>query len=133
MRKELMFDNGLTAKGVATRNNNVSKMPFGPVSAEYRSKHKAAIGRAAYSGKAYLYIIGEMAAAIDREACLTAWKMNGNTEALAEIVLHPAIYGESMSDTEAGKRLGMTCGGYQKIWRQRVELLREKYRSWSTV
>ena len=132
MRKDLKFDEGLTARGTETKNHNTSQLPFSSMSATVNSPQHKAIRKAAYSGKAYLWIVGQMTVAITREAQLAPkpWKLNGSAESLAEIVLHPMIYGEELTDTAAGELMGMSQSAYSQTWKIRVEELQNKYRSW---
>ena len=132
-RKSLKFDEGVTARGTETRNTQSSELPFSSMSANAISPQHRAIRKAATNGNAYLYIVDQMAAAVEREASVSPkpWVVGTLGEHLAEIILHPFIYGEPISDSNSAELLGMSKSNYQKTWKRRVMFMREKYKVWA--
>ena len=132
-RRGAWIDDGLTATGSASRNHKHTRDPHSSLASRSRTPQADALLDALdHDFKAEQWLLRAMCDHVIRIAKQEHWLINKKRcRGLAEIVLHPYLYGYALSLSAAGSKLGVTKDAYRHKWSKMAKKLDHIPKRWA--
>ena len=134
MRKELLYDGGLTARGTETRNNLHSKLPFASISDDSKSRQYKEI-RAAAKGEemAGQWLVDNLSIVVDEHCRARNWQIKNRSREMAEIALAPYVLEVNRSQQQEADLFGVSKSTYHQHWVSRADYFKGIVKRWAGV
>ena len=128
------MNDGLTARGVETRNTLGSKLPFSSLASDSKSRQHKEIKLAAKGDKDSVeWLIDSLEIVVDEHCRAKNWRIKGRSRQMAEIALAPFVLDVERSQQKEADLFGVSKAAYQESWLSRADHFKGIVKRWAGV